>query len=189
MRGALALAAVALVASCTGAERAPAPKAATTDSAIAVPVATLPPASDSVATIAALQLTADAIERDSARFDVIATPLALGAGADALVTAWRLGNVWTRVRVEGEGAGFRTTDNYWLNDGVLMGARLAIVRDGRRPAIDQVWFRDRALYRWTDAAGRRLNPAARSTQYEVRMLRARFDTLMRRLTTAELRRR
>jgi hypothetical protein len=189
MRAGLALAAIALAAGCTGAERSPRSRATAPDSIFAIAVAALPPASDSVATLAALQLRADAIEHDSARFDVVATPLALGAGANALVTAWRLGNVWTRVRVEGEGAGFRTTDSYWLTDGVLMGARLAIVRDGRRPAIDQVWFRDGALYRWTDAAGRRLNPSARSTQYEVRMLRARFDTLMRRLTAAELRRR
>jgi hypothetical protein len=53
-----------------------------------------------------------------------------------------------------------------------------MLRRDRPGEVDLVWFRDGALYRWTDPSGRRLNPAARSTQYEVQRMRARFDSLL-----------
>jgi hypothetical protein len=51
--------------------------------------------------------------------------------------------------------------------------------------VDQVWFRDRELYRWTDADGRHLEAEARSTQFQVRMMRARFDSLLARLSALD----
>ena len=85
------------------------------------------------------------------------------------------------MRVEGQGAGFRTVDEYWLDNGVLLGARLEVQRSNRRPVADRIWFRNHALYRWTDGRGRVLNTESRSTQFEVRMMRARLDTLLQRL--------
>lgn len=105
-------------------------------------------------------------------------PVSFGASTSGHVTAWRAGPVWRRLRVEADGPGFRSTDDYWLSNGVFLGARLELVRPDRATAVDQLWFRDGALYRWTDPSGRHLNPEARSTQYEVQRMRARFDSLL-----------
>ena len=91
--------------------------------------------------------------------------------------------------MKGNGTAFRTSDTYWFSNGALLGAELTLVRSGRRPAVDRVWFRDRTLYRWTDAEGRHLESAARSTQYEVQMMRARLDSLLRVLDRDEIQRR
>ena len=91
--------------------------------------------------------------------------------------------------MDGNGAAFRTGDTYWFSNGVLLGAELSLARIGRKPAVDRVWFRNRALFRWTDGEGRRLEPAARSTQYEVQMMRARLDSLLRVLDRDDIHRR
>ena len=180
-RGVVLLAAMLI--GCTSRDAAPANAGVARAPNAAV---TAPPPSDSVATIAAFEQRVTQIDRDTLRFDHIELPIALGAGTSGRVTAWRAGNVWQKLRVDGEGAGFHSVDTYWYSDGALLGARLETRRAGKRTTMDQVWFRDRALYRWRDPVGRHLEPAARSTQYEVQMLRARLDTVMRVLTTAEL---
>jgi hypothetical protein len=157
--------------------------AARTPAAAATP---LPPATDSAATIAAFEQITAHIDRDTLRFDRVEQPISLGAGASGLATGWRTGTIWQRLRVDGDGSGFRSTDTYWYSNGALLGARLETTRTGKKPTVDQVWFRDRKLYRWRDPVGRHLEPAARSTQYEVLMLRARVDTLLRALTAPEL---
>lgn len=141
-----------------------------------------PPTSDSAATIALFESRVAAIEADTIVMEQTQKPITLGAGSTGLLTAWRAGPVWRRLRVEGEGTGFRTLDNYWLSDGVFLGARLEVSRPGRRPAVDEIWFHDRELYRWIDPGGRHLDPAARSTQLEVRMMMTRLDRLLRVLT-------
>lgn len=151
---------------------------------VAVPTPDAPPSTDSVATIAAFERRVAAIERDTARMDRTQTPLTLGAGTTGRLTAWRVGPVWRRLRVEAEGPGFRSLDNYWFSDGIFLGARLELVRPKRKPAVDVVWFRGPSLYRWTDADGRHLTPEARSTQFEVQMMRARLDSLLHLLDTA-----
>ncbi len=173
-RAALLLAAVA----CARQEGAAKSTAADTVASAAV-VEPLP--TDTLATIQAFEARVAQIERDTTLMDQLQKPISLGAGTDALLTAWRAGPVWKRLRVEASGSGFHSVDDYWLSDGVFLGARLAMIRDGRKPSIEQVWFRNQRLYRWTDAAGRHPNPDARSTQYEVQMLRARLDTLLHRL--------
>jgi hypothetical protein len=144
---------------------------------------------DSAATIADFETRAARIDAESARLSRSERPVAIGAGAAGVLTAWRDGTVWKRVRVEASGTGFRSVDNYWLDDGVFLGARLEVVRPGRRPAVDRVWFRGDRLYRWTNAAGRHLEPDARSTQYEVLMLRARLDSLLHALAADDMVRR
>ena len=183
MHGSCVALLAAMLIGCTSRDAAPAnagvartPKAAVTP----------PPPTDSVATIAAFEQRVTQIDRDTLRFDRVELPMSLGAGTSGRVTAWRAGNVWQKLRVDSEGAGFHSVDTYWYSDGALLGARLETTRAGKRTTMDQVWFRDRALYRWRDPVGRHLEPAARSTQYEVQMLRARLDTVMRVLTTAEL---
>jgi hypothetical protein len=91
--------------------------------------------------------------------------------------------------VDGNGGAFRTRDTYWFSNGGLLGAELSLARNGRKPTVDRVWFRNRELYRWTDAEGRHLEPAARSTQYEVQMMRARLDSLLRVLDRDDIHRR
>ena len=148
------------------------------DSAASAAVPPAPSALDSAATLAWFAQRVAAIEQDTGLLDRTEKPVALGAGTSGLVTAWRAGPVWRRLRVQAEGPGFRSSDDYWLSSGVLLGARLEMIRRDRPGEVDQLWFRDGALYRWTDPAGRRLNPAARSTQYEVQRMRARFDSLL-----------
>ncbi len=176
-RGVLAALLLAVVA-CARQDGAATPKAADTVAAAAI---VEPSPTDTAATIQAFEARVAQIERDTAVMDQVQKPISLGAGTDALLSAWRAGPVWKRLRVEASGTGFHSVDDYWLSDGVFLGARLEMIRDGRKPSVEQVWFRDQRLYRWTDAAGRHPNPAARSTQYEVTMLRARLDTLLRRL--------
>lgn len=171
----IAFGTLSLVAAC--ARDAAPPAAAATAVGTAQPE--VPSPRDSAATLAWFEQRVAAIERDTIAMDKTQKPMSLGAGAAGLVTAWRAGPVWRRLRVEGNGAGFRSVDDYWLSNGVFLGARLEIIRPGRRAAVDQLWFRDRALYRWTDPSGRHLNPDARSTQYEVRTMRARLDSLIR----------
>jgi hypothetical protein len=145
-----------------------------------------PAPGDTAAMLAAFRQLAQRIDRDTVRYESIQKPIALGAGTTGLLSAWRLGRVWQRVAVQGSGAGFRSVDTYWFSNGALLGARLEMTRGDRKPVVDEVWFRDRALYRWTDREGRHLEPDARSTQYEVRMLRERLDVLMRTLEIDEI---
>ncbi len=172
-----------LVASCAPRETSSASAAATDGSAAAAPS---PLPRDSTATIAAFERRAAQIDRDTLRFERIEQPIAIGAGTSGLLTAWRAGRIWQRLRVVGQGTAFSTRDTYWFSNGAFLGARLETLREGRRPTVDQVWFRDRALYRWSDPAGRHLDPHARSTQYETRMMQARLDSLLGMLASAEL---
>ncbi len=158
-------------------QRPPVPEHVADDSTSAAELAA-PPATDSAATIALFASRVAAIEADTILMEQTQKPITLGAGSAGLLTAWRAGPVWRRLRVEGQGTGFRTVDNYWLSDGVFLGARLEVIRPGRRPGVDEIWFRDRQLYRWTDAAERHLDPAARSTQFLVQMMTARLDSLL-----------
>jgi hypothetical protein len=141
-----------------------------------------PSTADSVASIARFVQLVRAIDRDTAGMQRVVKPLRVGAGAGGTVTGWRFGPVWQRVRAETVGDRFRTRDEYWFSNGVLLGARLTITRSGRRDESDQVWFVDNELYRWTDAEGRHLNRESRSTQYQVLTLRAALDSLMRTLS-------
>ena len=137
------------------------------------------PAADSAAILDSFAKITHAIDLDTARFERTQKPITLGAGTPGVLSAWRAGRIWQRVHVNANGDSFRTADTYWFSNGALLGAQLELMRVGRKSAVDHIWFRDRALYRWTDAAERRLEPAARSTQYEVRMMRARLDSLLR----------
>jgi hypothetical protein len=137
-----------------------------------------PAPTDSVATLTLYRRRALAIDHDTITMQRTQKPLSIGAGATAQVTAWRAGPVWRRLTVETTGPGFRTTDIFWLHSGVLLGAQLTTQRDDRKPAVDEVWFRNRTLYRWTDPVGRHLNPDTRSTQYDVRRLSVRLDSLL-----------
>ncbi len=141
-------------------------------------LATVPSPRDTAATLRWFGQRVAAIEGDTAAMDRTEKPVSLGAGTSGLVTAWRVGPVWRRLRLEADGPGFRSTDDYWLSNGVFLGARLAVVRPDRTATVEQLWFRDGVLYRWTDPSGHQLNPEARSTQYEVRQMRARFDSLL-----------
>ena len=170
----VALCGLTLLAACAG-ESNPARDA---DAAHGTTLATVPPPRDSVATLAWFRQRVAEIESDTAAMTRTEKPVSLGAGTSGLVTAWRAGPVWRRLRVEADGPGFRSTDDYWLSNGVFLGARLEVVRPDRPTAVDQLWLRDGALYRWTDPSGRHLNPEARSTQYEVQRMRARFDSLL-----------
>lgn len=152
--------------------------------ATATPAAS-PSPRDTAATIASFIARVAAIEADTGQMDRAELPIAPGAGSAGLLTAWRTGPVWRRLRVEADGAGFHSIDNYWLSNGVFLGARLEVVRPGRPAAVDTIWFRDRTLYRWTDPDGRRLNPDARSTQFQVQMMHARLDSLLQRLRAAD----
>ena len=145
-----------------------------------------PLSTDSAATIAGFEQRVAQLERDTAHFERIDQPLALGAGTSGLLTGWRAGRIWQMLRVDGAGPSFHSRDTYWFADGAFLGARLEMLRTDRRAAVDQIWFRDRALYRWRDPAGRHLDPHARSTQYEVKMMQARLDTLLRVLSASEL---
>ena len=124
-----------------------------------------------------------AVDRDTTRMDVVTRSIDLGAGARGMMTAWRAGRAWQRVRLESRGEGFVTTDTYWLHDGLCVAARLESVRPDERPKVERIWFRDSTLYRWTDAAGRRMERDARSTQSEVGMLRTRLDRALQQLDT------
>lgn len=148
------------------------------------PIEPLP--TDSAATIALFERRVAQIERDTDRFERIDRPIALGAGTSGLLTGWRAGRIWQMLRLDGAGPAFHSRDTYWFADGAFLGARLEMLRTQRRAAVDQIWFRDRGLYRWSDPAGRHLDPHARSTQYEVQMMQTRLDTLLRELTAAEL---
>lgn len=177
--------AVAFVA-CRGAESSPETRGA--GDAQTVRVAPRSASADSAAILDSLARITRTIDNDSLRFERRQHPVALGAGTTGLLTAWRAGRIVERLQVEASGDAFRTRDTYWFSNGALLGAQLELARDGRRPSVDRVWFRNRALYRWTDAEGRWLLPAARSTQYEVQMLRARLDTLLQTLARNELQR-
>ncbi len=144
-----------------------------------------PPTTDSVASIARFVQLVTAIDRDTAGMQRVVKPLRVGAGAGGTVTGWRFGPVWQRVRAETVGDRFRTRDEYWFSNGVLLGARLTVTRSGRRDESDHVWFVDNKLYRWTDAEGRHLNREARSTQYQLLTLRTALDSLMRTLSIVE----
>jgi hypothetical protein len=155
-----------------------------TDSAAvraATPPVDLSP-TDSIATIARMTQRATVIDRDTTALQRVARPLSLGAGAGGTVIGWRAGPVWHRVRVESVGDRFQTRDDFWLENGVLLGARLDLTRDGKRHDVDSIWFRDGRLYRWKDAEGRHLNRSSRSTVYQTEALRERLDTLIHTLS-------
>lgn len=137
---------------------------------------------DTGATLAGMARSVATIERDTAVMEVTQRPVALGAGTHGLLTGWRTGPVWRRLRVESEGPQFTAVDDYWYSNGAFLGATLTLRRVRRAAAIDSVWFRNGSLYRWTDAAGRTLNPDARSTTYQVQMMQARLDTLLKLLS-------
>ncbi len=139
---------------------------------------------DEGATLDSLTAFTARVDADTARMPSIRRQLELGAGTTGLLTAWRSDAEWQRLHVAADGAGFSTRDTYWLHDGALVGARLEIHRPGQPVAFEHVWFRRGALFRWVDAAGRPLNPEARSTQSEVDMLRSRFDRIVQALPMA-----
>jgi hypothetical protein len=147
----------------------------------AAPVVQEPSPRDSVATLRLFAQRVAEIDRDSTQLQQTQRPVSLGAGVSGLLTAWRAGPVWRKARLEVADAHFRSEDTYWLSNGVLLGAILVTQRPGGRTAVDSVWFRNRALYRWTDAAGRHLNRDAQSTQTQVEQLLARYDLVMREL--------
>lgn len=175
-------------AACTPRERS-SPRVVSDSAPPAMIAPRIPPPADSAATIAGYELRVAQIERDTGRFERVVQPIALGAGTSGLLTAWRAGRIWQMLRVDGAGPAFHSRDTYWFAEGAFLGARLEMQRTDRRPAVDQIWFRDRAFYRWQDPAGRHLDPHARSTQYEVQMMQARLDTLLSVLTASELTRR
>lgn len=176
-----------IIAGCSGAEKAVPAAGRVAPPAVVAPPRT--PTADSAAVIDSFANIVAAIDRDTLRFRRKRKPIALGAGTSGILTAWRAGNIWQRLHVDGNGAAFRTRDTYWFSNGVLLGAELSLARLGRKPAVDRVWFRNRALFRWTDGEGRRLEPAARSTQYEVQMMRSRLDSLLRVLDRDDIHRR
>jgi hypothetical protein len=141
------------------------------------PVALALPASarDSTATVAALDSFRSRVDADTAHMTVLSRPLDLGAGATGTLTAWRAGPAWQRVRVSGEGIGFRSDDIYWFHDGELVSAQLSLSRPDQPARVDEVWFRGPDLYRWIDGDGRRLLLDARSTHSDVEALRDRID--------------
>ena len=169
-----------VVASCAAACTTATPAPATMDTAAqaAVIVAVRTPAADSAAILDSLATISQSIDRDTLRLKRQQTAVALGAGTSGILTGWRIGRIWRRLHLDSDANAFRTSDTYWFDNGVLLGAQLELTRNTRKTAVDRIWFRNRALYRWTDAEGRHLEPAARSTQYEVQMLRTRLDTLL-----------
>lgn len=162
------------------------PRRAERETAAAVAAVPRTPAADSLAILDSVASITRAIDYDSLRFDRKQTPIATGAGTSGVLHAWRVGRIWQRLQVEADGDAFHTRDTYWFSNGALLGVQLELTRPGKKPALDRVWFRNGALYRWTDADGRHLNPDARSTQYEVRMMRARLDSVLRGLDRDEL---
>lgn len=165
---------VLIVVACTTTEQPPEQRVARGNTSDPVPVSPR----DTSGMLAEMARAVRTIERDTAGMEVTQRPVALGAGTHGLVTGWRTGPVWRRLRVENEGPQFTSVDDYWLSNGAFLGATLTVHRPKQRAAIDSVWFRNGSLYRWTDAAGRTLNPDARSTKYLVQMLQARRDTLL-----------
>ncbi len=147
---------------------------------MAVPLQVSAPG-DTAATLAQLGQFIAAVDRDTARMQRVTQPVDLGAGAVGTVTAWRAAGAWQRVHLDVTGDGFHTSDIYWLHDGACVGARLESLRTGAASKVEQVWFRDSTLYRWTDAAGRRLHRDARSTRFEVSMLRTRLRRVLQQL--------
>ena len=174
-------------AACSAATPAPASRDTAAHPAVIAAVRT--PAADSAAILDSLTTISQSIDRDTLRFERKQTAVALGAGTSGSLTGWRIGRIWRRLHLDSDASAFRTNDTYWFDNGVLFGAQLALTRSTRKTAVDRIWFRNRMLYRWTDAEGRHLEPAARSTQYEVQMLRARLDTLLRALDREEIVRR
>ncbi len=135
---------------------------------------TLPANPRDGATLDSLRRFTSRVDADTTRMASFRRQLELGAGSIATLTAWRSDSAWQRMLVDAEGAGFRTSDTYWLHGGDLVAARLEMVRPDRPAAVEQVWFRGGELYRWTDAQQRPLSPEAQSTITEVEMLRARL---------------
>jgi hypothetical protein len=183
-RAAAVLSLMLVLAGCRGAESEQKKRASA--SAEAVRVAPRSAAADSAAILDSFARIVRAIDNDSLRFERRQQPVTLGAGTSGVLTSWRLGRIWQRLHVDGAGEAFHTRDTYWFSNGALLGAQLELSRTGRKPLLDHVWFRNNAVFRWTDAEGRWLLPAARSTQYEVQMLRARLDTLLQTLARTEL---
>ena len=138
-------------------------------------------ARDSNATLDSLTAFTARVDADTTRMIRIQRQLELGAGSTALLTAWRAGTVWQRLRVDATGTGFWSSDTYWLHHGAVVGAKLTMVRPDQPPAIERVWFRKATLYRWVDSRARRLAVDAQSTKTGVEMLRARLDRVVQQL--------
>lgn len=136
------------------------------------------PSTDRGRTIAALAQLTREIDADTARLSATRHMTDLGGGATGAVTVWRADSIVTRVHVAGTGEGFTSADDYWMRGTVLIAAHLVTARAGRPPAEDRVWFRNGALYQWIDADGERLEPAARSTAFELEMLRSRLTRVL-----------
>lgn len=136
------------------------------------------PARDRRRTIAALKELTREIDADTARLVATRHTTDLGAGARGLVTIWRSDSTLTRVHVAGTGKGFTSSDAYWMRDTVLIAAHLVTTRRRERPRVDHVWFRNGELYEWIAADGEHLEPAARSTVYQLRMLRSRLSRVL-----------
>jgi hypothetical protein len=185
VRGGIAV--LACAAACSAATPAPATSDSNAQGAVIAAVRT--PSADSAAMLDSLTGMAHRIDRDTLRLERKQTAIALGAGTSGTLTAWRVGRIWRRLHLDSDASAFRTSDTYWFDNGVLFGAQLELTRSRRKAAVDSVWFRNRELYRWTDAEGRHLEGAARSTQYEVQMLRARLDSLLRTLDRDDIVRR
>lgn len=118
------------------------------------------------------------VDADTTRMTRIQAQLEQTAGANGLLTAWRADSVWQRLHIDATGAGFQTSDTYWLHDGTLVAARLELVRPQQPPAVERVWFRGADIYRWVDAQGRHLGRDAQSTKTEVQMLRDRVARIV-----------
>lgn len=138
----------------------------------------LPPAGDSGAVLAALVTRMSTIDRDTQAMHRAERTIDLGAGAMGVLVAWRSGTVWRRLQLQGSDSTFRRLEQYWLNGSGLIAARQELARPNEQAKVDSIWFRDGKLYRWVDAERRHLNGEARSTQYEVEMLRKRLDDLL-----------
>lgn len=138
----------------------------------------LPPAGDSGAVLAALVTRMSTIDRDTLSMHRAERTIDLGAGAMGVLVAWRSGAVWRRLELQGSDSTFRRLEQYWLSGSGLIAARQELARPNEEAKVDSIWFRDGKLYRWVDAERRHLNSEARSTQYEVAMLRKRLDDLL-----------
>lgn len=136
---------------------------------------------DTAATLQEMERFIAAVDRDTTRMEVMTRPVDIGADARGTARAWRIGRSWQRVQLDAGGAGFHTTDTWWLHEGAGVAARLESVRPNERPEVDHIRFRDSTLYRWTDASGRILNRDARSTRYQVDALRARLTRVLQQL--------
>jgi hypothetical protein len=167
-------AALAMLAGCGSAEEMATPTPPPAPAVLILPSN----ARDSTATLDSLTAFIGRVDADTMRMDRVRDAVDLGAGASGTLTAWRADSTWQRIHLAAGGTGFTSSDIYWLYDGALVAARLEISRPDQPPAVETIWFRSGRLYRWTDAAGRRLSAESRSTKVEVEMLLARVNRML-----------